>query len=199
MKFKIVELFGNMAGLFRIIALGFIIFVCWEAIRRAVGIFDFSIPRQDYETVFIKDTTTVSLPDTVIRWLERITQVPMKPETVYQYVEYPSIPSIMVNQIESDGKHIKIYTQKCGFIFGTKLVYPWVKKWQFVPPQSFIAYREYFHWDKLIISYVYPHNVVLGKSSFYILSSKLSVSPFLKMELGNPKMEWGIEGSIKLW
>lgn len=199
MKFKIVELFGNIAGLFRIIVLGFIIFVCWGAIKRAVGIFDFSIPRQDYQTVFRRDTIIPALPDTVIRWLERITQVPMKPETIYQYVEYSYIPTIMVNQIKSDGKHIKIFTQECQTTFGMKLVYPWVRKWQFVPPQSFIACREYFHWDKLIVSYVYPHNVVLGKSSFYILSSKFSISPFLKMELGNPQIEWGIEGSIKLW
>jgi len=199
MKLKIVELFGNIAGIARMLILGLIFFVCFQILNRVVKVFDLSIPRQDYQTVFRKDTLIASPPDTIIKWFERITQTYMKPETVYQYVEYPNIPDIMVNKIISDGKHIKIFTQECQTTHGQKLSYPWVKKWQFVPPRKFIAYKEYFHWDKLIVSYVYPHNVIKGKSSFYILSDKLSISPFLKMELDNPKTEWGIEGSIKLW
>jgi len=199
MKLKIVELFGSIAGIIRMLILGIIIFFCWGVLKRGVRLFDLSIPRQDYETVFRRDTLIASPPDTIIKWFERITQVPMKPETVYQYVEYSYIPNIMVNQIKSDGKYIRIFTQECQTTHGQILSYPWVKKWQFVPPRNFIAYKEYFHWDKLIVSYVYPHNVIKGKSSFYILSDKLSISPFLKMELNNPKTEWGIEGSIKLW
>jgi len=199
MKLKIVDLFGNIAGIARMLILGLIFFACFQILNRFVKMFGMSIPRQDYETVFRKDTLIASTPETVIRWLERITQVSMKPETVYQYVEYSYIPTIMVNQIKSDGKHIRIFTQECQTIHGQILSYPWVKKWQFVPPQSFIAYREYFHWDRLIISYAYPQNTIKGKSTLYILSDKLSVSPFLQVDIDDPQMKWGIEGSIKLW
>jgi len=199
MKLKVVELFGSIAGIIRLLILGLIFFFCFQLLIKVGKIFDLSIPRQDYQTVFRKDTLIVSPPDTVVRWLERITQVPMKPETIYQYVEYSYIPTIMVNQINSDGKHINIFTQECQTTHGQKLSYPWVKKWQFVPPQNFIAYKEYFHWDKLIVSYTYPYNTIKGKSTLYILSDKLSISPFLKVDLDDPQTKWGIEGSIKLW
>lgn len=141
-----------------------------------------------YETVFITDTLEVPKPDTVIKWLEKITQVPMKPETVYNYVTYQKPLYHTMRLVRSDGKHIEIQTQYGQTPTGQRFIYPYCRKWQAVPTETsinFIRYRDIdlFTWQKLILRYDFlnENDLKLG-TRLYFNPLRLNVSGWRGLE-----------------
>jgi len=149
-----------------------------------------------YETVFITDTLEAPKPDTVIKWLEKITQVPMKPETVYKYITYSEPLYHTMRMVKSDGKHIEIQTQYGQTPTGQRFIYPYCRKWQAVPSKTsinFIRYRDIdlFTWQKLILRYDYLDENALK------LGTRLHFNPLKLTASGWGGLE-GFEANVEL-
>ena len=155
-----------------------------------------NIPSQDYQTVFVKDTNHIKQPDTKVKWLEKIKQVEMKPETVKVVIYDYKTPDELVNYIKAyDGK-IVIRTQECGDIFGKELIYPYYKYFQFVPPNSMIYYKDYWDWERLSISITYN----LKQETEIKLYTSLQFNPWhLKIQPYVSSKSTGIEIRKRLW
>jgi len=147
----------------------------------------------DYQTVFVERERIVSQPDTVIRWFERIVQVPAKPETVYQNVLYPNIQNLMVNYIKADGKKIEIREQYCDSLKGRILTYPYYQYFQFVPPKSMTFYIDYWDWDRLVLEASYPDFEVRAVSELWFNPWRLSMGIY-----GSNKGKFGVRLKKKL-
>ena len=155
-----------------------------------------NIPNMDYETVFRKDTSQIKKPDTEVKWLEKIKQVEVKPETVkvVQYVY--DTPEELVTYIKADGRKIRIRTQQCGDIFGNELTYPYYKYYQFVPPNSMIYYKDYWDWDRLFVSVT----TTFSQDLEIKLGSSLQFNPWaIKIQPYVSNRGTGIEIRKKLW
>ena len=187
----------DLFNLIRLIILIVILCYCGQLIYRIAHRFANLIPDMSYRTVFINEERIVHEKDTIVRWYERIVQVPAKPETVYQNVVYPTKQKEMINYVKADGKKIRVNTQYCDSLKGREFVYPYYPYFQIVSPSSVIFYRDYFSWERLSISVSYNN---LYETEIKAIS-QLRFNPWsLSMSLyGTSEGKYGIEVKKRIW
>ena len=192
-SFGISDIFNGIRLIILIICILFVAKILHFVVNRIGGL----IPDMSYRTVFIDNERIVHEKDTIVRWFERIVQVPAKPETVYQNVVYPSKQKEMINYIKADGKKIRINTQYCDSLKGREFVYPYYPYFQIVSPSSVIFYRDYFSWERLSISVSYNN---LYETEIKAIS-QLRFNPWsLSMSLyGTSEGKYGVEVKKRIW
>jgi len=124
-----------------------------------------------YQTITIKDTLEPSSPDTVVMWIEKWRDIKLPDIVTYPYVVYQSPLDWGINRIESNGKTIQFYTQRCGSLQGERHDKPWMAKYTAVVSKSgsvaFVGHRQFFDLHAYI-GYIYPINKLELKSTLNI-------------------------------
>lgn len=140
------KVFGNIAGLIRLIFLVLIFILVFKAINAFVNRVGSSIP--EYTTQHFSKPQYRPPSDVNIRGLEHITQEKIPPLIVYDTVYYDKPGyNYMIRSLKADGKTIKIQTQYCDTNYGSEYIFPYTPMFQVVPlPDSidFTVYKNYF-------------------------------------------------------
>lgn len=116
--------------------------------------FDSAIP--EYQTVHYAKPEYRPQLDTVIKWIEKITQEQVDPIIVYDTVYYDE-PSYkhLIRSIRSDGRQFTIQTQICGTVIGREHIYPYMRRYQIVATSTglnVIWYKDFFRWTGLSLA-----------------------------------------------
>lgn len=148
---KINKLFGNIAGLIRLIFFVLILIWCFKALNTLVQRLDSSIPQ--YTTQHIRKPQYRPEPDTKVKGIEHLTQQEVNPIIVHDSIYYDE-PGYehMIRSIKAHGKYITVQTQYCGVNAGMEYVYPHVSDFQIAALDDdlhFTMYKNYFDWTGL--------------------------------------------------
>lgn len=95
-------------------------------------------------------------PDTIIKWLERIKEVKVEPEIVYDTVYYEVSRNHLIKTVDANGNKILVQTQYCGEKRGKEFIYPYTERFQLVAGENqphFTEHKDYLDWDKLYTGY----------------------------------------------
>lgn len=132
-----------------------IIIVC-VAVVKLIGYFENLYKNKPVITEYIHKPQHRPEPDTVIRWLEKIKEVKVVPETVYDTVYYEISKNHLIKTIDANGNKIIVQTQYCGEKRGKEFIYPYWERFQLVAGEDqphFTGKKDYWDWNKIYAGY----------------------------------------------
>ncbi len=149
---KILEFANTIRAVFGYILIAI---VC-IAVIKLIKYFDNLYENKPIVTEYIYKPVTRPEPDTVIRWLERIKEVKVEPETVYDTVYYEVSRNHLIKTVDANGNKIIVQTQYCEEKRGKEFIYPYTERFQLVAGEDqphFTKHKDYWDWDKLYTGY----------------------------------------------
>jgi len=148
------RVFGNIASFARFVILVAIFISIFRFVQWSSSLFD---KTQTYTTQYLYEPQYRLPPDTVIKFIEHITQVEVPPLIIYDTIKYDSPPiKHMIRNLKADGKLIKIQTQYCNTTLGKEFIFPYTPYFQATPTDNnvkMIKYKNYFDFTGLNIEY----------------------------------------------
>jgi len=129
-----------------------IIVVVCIAVIKLIKYFEILYENKPIVTEHISKSQTRPEPDTVIKWLEKIKEVKVEPEIIYDTIYYEVSKNHLIKTVDANGNKIIVQTQYCGEKRGKEFIYPYTERFQLVAGDNkphFIKHKDYWDWDKL--------------------------------------------------
>lgn len=133
-----------------------IIAIVCIAVIKLIKYFDNLYESKPAITEYIYKSQMRPEPDTVIRWLERIKEVKVEPEIIYDTIYYEVSKNHLIKTVDANGNKIIIQTQYCGEKRGKEFIYPYTERFLLVASDErpvLIKHKDYWDWYKLYSGY----------------------------------------------